>query len=218
MLASADPVHVTGATMTASRISGAARYTAARLWRGPDIVQAPSIFFDQVHRTIQAESDPSSRVSSVFVQTDKNGKTTPVNVTSDKLVYVDADRKAVFSGNVLVKTEGSTLTAETADVFLVAAGQQATGQGPSQLDHIVAKGDIKIEQPNRKAIGTQLVYTSREDKFVLTGSPARPPSIFDAERGQIQGDSLTFFTHDGRVLVGSRESSPNITQTKAQRE
>src|SRR5262249_56692461 len=34
MLGSADPVHVTGATMTANRSTGVARFTAARLWRG----------------------------------------------------------------------------------------------------------------------------------------------------------------------------------------
>jgi lipopolysaccharide export system protein LptA len=81
----------------------------------------------------------------------------------------------------------------------------------------VAQGDITIEQTNRKATGKQLVYIAREEKFVLTGSPSQPPSIFDAERGQIQGDSLTFFTHDGRVLVGSGEASPNVTETKVQR-
>ncbi|HLW53507.1 MAG TPA: LPS export ABC transporter periplasmic protein LptC [Candidatus Angelobacter sp.] len=217
MLATAEPVHVTGNTMTASRVGGSARYTAARLWRGPDIVQAPSILFDQAHRTIHAESDSATRVNSVFVQTDKKGKTTPVNVTSDRLDYVDSDRKAVFSGNVLVKIEGSTVTADTVQAILEQRAGQGSAQGGSQLDHIVAQGNIQIEQSNRKAIGKQLVYTAREEKFVLTGSPSQPPSIFDAERGQIQGDSLTFFTHDGRVLVGSGESPQPVTETKVQR-
>jgi lipopolysaccharide export system protein LptA len=216
MLTTAEAVHVTGSSMTASRTAGAARYTAARLWRGPDIVQAPTLFFDQAHRTIQAESGPSARVNSVFVQTDKKGKSTPVNVTSDKLVYVDADRKAVFTGNVLIKIEGATVTATTVQAVLEPRGGAAQNQGGSQLDHIVAQGDIKIEQPNRKATGNKLVYTAKDEKFVMTGSSDQPPSIFDAERGQIQGDSLTFFTHDGRVLVGSDQAAPNITQNKVQ--
>src|SRR5262249_25476351 len=80
----------------------------------------------------------------------------------------------------------------------------------------VAQGDIKIEQPNRKATGNKLVYTAKDEKFVMTGSSDQPPSIFDAERGQIQGDSLTFFTHDRRVLVGSDQAAPNITQIKVE--
>jgi lipopolysaccharide export system protein LptA len=215
MLASAEPVHVTGTTMTAARGNGVARFTAARLWRGPDIVDAPVIVFDQTHRAIQAESDPTARVKSTFVQTEKSGKTTPVNIASDKLTYVDAERRAVFAGNAVVKIENSTMTADTVDAFL----QQRGGpdqQGGSQLDRIVAQGDIQIEQPERKATGSRLVYTARDEKFVLTGSASRPPSIFDAERGQIQGDSLTFFTHDGRLLIGHGESSQPVTETKVQ--
>ena len=201
--------------MTASRGSGVARYTAARLWRGPDIVQAPVIIFDQAHRTIQAESDGTTRVNSTFVQTEKTGKTTPVNIASDRLTYVDGERRAVFAGNAVVRIENSTMTADTVEAFLQQRGGLAQ-PGGSQLDHIVAQGNIQIEQPERKASGTRLVYTARDEKFVLTGSASRPPSIFDAERGQIQGDSLTFFTHDGRLLIGHGESPQPVTETKVQ--
>ena len=211
-LGSADPVHVTGNTMTINRNSGMARYTAARLWRGQQTVEAPVISFDSANRSLKAESDASGRVASVFVQPAKNGKQTPVNVTSDKLSYVDADRKAVFTGHVLVGIEGGTISADTVQVLLRTRGSQTT----NELDRIVAQGDIHIKQPNREATGSQLVYTAAEEKFVLTGPAAHRPSIFDAERGQISGDSLTFFTHDGRVLVGSGEASQIQTQTKVQ--
>jgi lipopolysaccharide export system protein LptA len=216
MLGSADPVHVTGRTMTASRPGGTARYTDARLWRGPDIVEAPSIVFDHDRRSLQAESSKAGRVASVFVQPNKNGKLTPVNVSADKLTYVDSDRKAVFSGTVVVGIEGGTIDADSVQTILRSRGAQSEVQSASQLDRIVAQGNVRIKQPNREASGSQLLYTGAEEKFVLTGSPASPPSIFDAERGQISGDSLTFFTHDGRVLVGSRESSQSQTQTKVQ--
>src|SRR5262249_43801803 len=88
MLGSADPVPVTGNTMTATRSSGTARYTAARLWRGQDVVEAPNIVFDRTQRSLQAQADKTARVVSVFVQTDKKGKSTPVNVAADKLSYV----------------------------------------------------------------------------------------------------------------------------------
>lgn len=217
MLSAVDPIHVTGATMTANRGSGLARYTAARLWRGADIVEAPVIVFDDLHRSLQAQKDQSTRVSSVFVQADQNGKTTPVNISSDKLSYVESERKAVFSGKVLARIEGSLITADTVQALLLDRGRQAGSQNGSQLDRIVAQGDIQIQQPpQRRATGSQLVYTPRDERFVLTGSPTRLPSIFDAERGQIVGDSLTFFRRDGRVLVGNGETSYTQTHTKAQ--
>jgi lipopolysaccharide export system protein LptA len=216
MMASGDAIHVTGSSVTASRSSGTARYTAARLWRGADIVEAPIIIFDQPHRSLQAQGNKSARVASVFVQPEKSGKTTPVHVTADKLTYVDSERKAVYSGNVVVQIEGGTISADTAEAFLAARTGQAGGQSASQLERIVAQGDIKIEQTGRKATGSQLVYSAGEEKFVLTGSQGRLPSIFDAEQGQITGDSLTFFTHDGRVLVGSGKSSQSSIPTKVQ--
>ncbi len=214
MLASADPIHVTGTTVTANKSTEIAKYTNARLWQGANIVEAPEIAFDRAHRSLQAQGGQPGQVKSVFVQTDKNGKITPVNVTADKLSYVDSDRKAVFSGKVLVRAEETTIAADTLEVYLLARGTQSDAQAGSRLDHIDGKGDIQIQQPNRKASGSQLVYTAAEQKIVLTGSENKRPSMFDAERGQITGDSLTFFTHDGRVLVGSGESSSDSHPNK----
>jgi lipopolysaccharide export system protein LptA len=207
MLGSADPIHVTGSSATMNSATGVARYTKARLWQGPNIVEAPTISFDRTKRSLQAQGGQGGHVASVFVQKDKNGKLTPVNVTSDRLSYVDADRRAVFSGNVAVRAQDVTISSATVQVILLPNKSQAQTQAASQLDHIEAQGDIKIEQGSRKATGNQLVYTAADEKMVLTGTSERLPSIFDAERGQISGDSLTFFTHDGRVLVGSGETS-----------
>jgi lipopolysaccharide export system protein LptA len=207
MLGSADPIHVTGSSATMNSATGVARYTKARLWQGPNIVEAPTISFDRTKRSLQAQGGQSGHVASVFVQKDKNGKQTPVNVTSDRLSYVDADRRAVFSGNVVVRAQDVTISSATVQVILLPNKSQGQNQTASQLDRIEAQGDIKIEQGSRKAAGNKLLYTAAEEKMVLTGTPEKLPSIFDAERGQISGDSLTFFTHDGRVLVGSGETS-----------
>jgi lipopolysaccharide export system protein LptA len=212
MLASSDPIHVTGSSVNFSSATGVARYTKARLWQGPNIVEAPTINFDRNKRSLQAQGSQAQgsqggQVASVFVQKDKSGKLTPVNVTSDKLSYVDSERKAVFSGNVIVRTQDTTIDSDTVQVILLPRKSQAETQSASQLDHIESQGDIKIQQGGRKATGTRLIYTAAEEKMVLTGTPSKRPSIFDAERGQITGDSLTFFTHDGRVLVGGGEPS-----------
>jgi lipopolysaccharide export system protein LptA len=221
MLGSAEPIHVTGATVTFTAAAGSARYTKARLWQGPDIVEAPVISFDRPRRSLQAQGGQGTRVASVFVQKDSKGKLVPVNVTSDRLSYVDSDRKAVFSGNVIVRAQETTIHSDAVQVILLPKKSQAETKSASQLERIEAQGDIKIEQAARHATGSRLVYTAADEKMVLTGTPAHPPSIFDAERGQITGDSLTFFTHDGRVLVGSGEAPqtqiPNRTQNASKK-
>ena len=146
MLGSADPIHVTGSSATMNSATGVARYTKARLWQGPNIVEAPTISFDRTKRSLQAQGGQGGHVASVFVQKDKNGKLTPVNVTSDKLSYVDAERRAVFSGNVVVRAQDATITSATVQVILLPNKSQAQNQIASQLDRIEAQGDIKIEQ------------------------------------------------------------------------
>jgi lipopolysaccharide export system protein LptA len=130
-------------------------------------------------------------------------------VLADRLAYVDAERKATFSGNVLARSADMTTSAESIQLLLLPAG----GPGSNQLDKMIAQGDVRVQQPNRKASGNQLAYTAQEGKLVMTGTKASRPSIFDAEKGQITGDSLTFYIHDDRVLVDSQESSHTTIQT-----
>jgi lipopolysaccharide export system protein LptA len=221
-----DPVHATAAAMVASRNGDTAKYSGgARLWQGANIIEAPVIVFDRQRRALTASNDTfvqgrDSGVETVFVQTDKSGKTTPVAIKANKFTYSDNDRRAQFEGNVRVKSSDTSITTEHVDVLLRSKSRTAssgsTQESASQVEEIVAQGPIEIEQQNpvRKATGQKLIYTASDGKFVLTGEPGKPPSIFDAERGNITGDSLTFYTHDDRVQIGSSESSRTVTRTR----
>ena len=223
LLASSSPIHVTASSMTVQGASAVAQYSGnARLWQDANVVEAPSIEFDRDHRSMVAHGPgtpgrPTQAVSTVLVQTDKTGKTTPITITSERLNYTDIERQARFDGGVVAKGADLTITAAQMDAFLKARGQMPAGEqlsGEGQLDRITAEGQVVITQPGRQADGDQLVYTAAEDKFVLTGGP---PSIFDAEHGKITGVSLTFFRHDDRVLVEGNETAPTVTQTRVAR-
>jgi lipopolysaccharide export system protein LptA len=239
MLASSDPIHVTSRSMTAHRSPAIAVYTGdARLWQNENIVEAPTLQFDRGNRSLVAQGSGSVEtglrpvragqnpaptqaltqpVSTVLVQKDKNGTVTPVRITSARLNYADAERRIFLDGGVTAKGSDATLTGQQMTVFLLPRSQAAAGAGPGmpgQVERIVAEDRVVITQPTRHATGERLVYTSADDKFVLTGGP---PSIFDAERGKITGDSLTFFRHDDRVLVEGKETSPTVTRTQVAR-
>ncbi|HSZ64515.1 MAG TPA: LPS export ABC transporter periplasmic protein LptC [Terriglobales bacterium] len=232
MLASSDPIHVTSRSMTAHRTSAIALYTGdARLWQNANIVEAPTLQFDRDHRSLVAQgaarsSDKSAdknavpqQVSTVLVQVDKTGKVTPVHITSARLTYTDLERKVFLDGGVTAKTTDTTMTSQQMTVFLLPQSRAKAGSGtgpglPGQVDRIIAENSVVITQPTRHAAGDKLVYTASDDKFVLTGGA---PSIFDAERGKITGDSLTFYRHDDRVLVEGRETAPAVTKTQVAR-
>ena len=233
LLASSSPIHVTSRSMTAHRSPAIAVYAGnARLWQDANVVEAPTIEFDRDHRMMTAQGTATQPVSTVLVQTGRGqiatsgrdgaqpplgtSKTIPVTITSARLKYVDAERRVHLEGGVVAKGADLSVTANQLDAFLLPRNQAAAGQGPaaSQLDRMVATGNVVVQQPGRRATGDKLVYTSAEDKFVLTGGP---PSIFDAEHGKITGDSLTFYNRDDRVLVEGGNSSPTVTQTQVAR-
>jgi lipopolysaccharide export system protein LptA len=224
MFSAAAAVHVTARDLVAQRSAGTATFSGgARLWQGADLVEAPTIQFNRDRRGVDARGSASQPVHSVFVQAGQNGRTVPVNVASARLTYTGLDNQAHFTGGVTVQSTDATLKADHIDVILrqQAGGRQLSGQtgqtsesgssGPAQVERIIAQGNVTMVQPGRRATGQRLVYVAADQSFTLTGGP---PSIFDAERGQISGDSLTFYTHDGRVLIGSGQTSQSLTPTR----
>jgi lipopolysaccharide export system protein LptA len=236
LLASSSPIHVTARSMTAHGSAGVALYQGnARLWQDANVIEAPSIEFERDRRFVTAQGTVTRPVQTVLAQTEKDGpqkspdpgkarKTSaaraqngPVAITALKLTYADSERKVHYEGGVVAKGSDFSASSKTADAYLVPRSQTSTNQsatGPGQLDHMVAEGNVRVQQPNRRAEGDKLVYTAADDKFVLTGGP---PSIFDAEQGKITGVSLTFFRRDDRVLVEGEASTPVVTQTRVAR-
>ncbi|MGA7220792.1 MAG: LPS export ABC transporter periplasmic protein LptC [Candidatus Sulfotelmatobacter sp.] len=245
LLASASPIHVTAASMTAHNSPAVAIYQGnGRLWQDANIIEAPTIQFDRDQRFLIAQGTAGQPVSTVLVQgkpsepgmpqlksadaeprragqanktpksAEKSTDASPIAISAARLTYSDKDRTAHYEGGVTAKGTSFSVTAATMDAYLrpriqTSINQQVAGLG--QLDHMIAQGNIVIQQPSRRAEGQQLLYTASDDKFVLTGGP---PSIFDAERGKITGVSLTFFRGDDRVLVEGEASTPVVTQTR----
>ena len=236
LLASASPIHVTARTMTAHGNAGVALYQGnARLWQDANVIEAPSIEFDRDRGFVTALGTAAHPVQTVLAQTEKDGQQKPLDlgkaaktsagraqtglvaITALKLTYADSERKVHYEGGVVAKGSDFTASSKTADAYLLPRSQASPNQsatGPGQLDHMVAEGNVNVQQPNRRAEGEKLVYTAAEDKFVLTGGP---PCIFDAEQGKITGVSLTFFRRDDRVLVEGEASTPVVTQTRVAR-
>ena len=236
LLASSSPIHVTADSMIARSDSGVAVYSGkGMLWQDANVIQAPTISFDRDHRSVSAQGTSSQPVRTILVQVEKaaaagpeerkknsaGNASTTIAMTGQKLTYVDAERRVHYDGGVNAKGADFTASAKSLDAFLLPHSQTSTQQspnGPGQLDHMVAEGDVVIQQPNRRAEGQRLIYTAADDKFVLTGgSPGLLPSIFDAEQGKITGVSLTFFRRDDRVLVEGGANAPVVSTTRMAR-
>jgi lipopolysaccharide export system protein LptA len=194
------------------------------LWQGASIVEANTIDFDRDRRSMIAKAAPTTAngrrklVNTVLPRQDKGGKQAPIQVTSQLLTYADLERVAQFDGGVVVRGADGVTTANHADVYLRAREDAQPDQKPqagnlqsSQLDHIVATGDVHMQQPTRQGWGDKLVYQADQEQFVLTG---KAPHIFDAERGNIWGDSLTFYSRSDRVVVEGSTTHRTVTETR----
>jgi lipopolysaccharide export system protein LptA len=130
-----------------------------------------------------------------------------LTVRADKLDYFDAERRAVYSGQVRGEVEGMTLSADRVDVYFAASPA-------GQVDRIVADGHITAVDPKRRVSGEHAEYLAGPGTIVMTGGH---PSIYDLEQGFTSGQRLTFFIHDDSLLVDGGHQSPTISKRRAVR-
>ena len=80
----------------------------------------------------------------------------------------------------------------------------------SSLDHAFADGKVEIHQtaPDRVRTGTSehAEYYVDDEKIILTGGR---PQFVDPKRGTTQGEKLTWFSNDDRLLVNGVETQPS---------
>ena len=240
--AASEAVEVLAARAELEHDSGLARFfgaaaTPARMWQGGSATEAPFIELRRREGTLAAHGLPGSAdlvhtvltsgnpsaAATLALGANRRGAST-VRVLSRELLYADAGRTAAFTGAVELHQADTTIHAEVATVFLVArtSGPAAVPRAPAfsfgggALDHIVATGGLRIEQPGREATGDRLVYTAADRASVLTGSAARQPVVTDAENGTVSGAAIRFTPGDNGqnivVVSGGGSSQPKLRQ------
>ncbi|TAM81853.1 MAG: hypothetical protein EPN47_10620 [Acidobacteria bacterium] len=204
---SALPTSVVAQRMIADRSSQVVHYEGhVRAWRGTDVVESPSL---DVYRNERRVST-NSRVVTSHLQpgsaktgAEKGGASgpKPITIRADRLDYFDEGRKARYAGNVEFETEDTRIQGDRLDVYF-SSGQKP---GDSEVDRAEAEGHVKIVQPLRYAKGENAVYDAQTGKVVMTGGP---PTVYDAEKGSITGQRLTFYIHNDRLLVDGSANFP----------
>jgi lipopolysaccharide export system protein LptA len=116
--------------------------------------------------------------------------TVPVFATADSMSYSDINRTLHYETDVDIRQGTDRLTSGVADVYLQ--------KESSEVEKTVAQRSVVLTQPNRKGTGDWLQYTSVDEVAILKGNPAR---VEDVEKGSTEGNRLTVYTRDGRVVA-----------------
>ncbi|MHB1023932.1 MAG: LptA/OstA family protein [Acidobacteriaceae bacterium] len=204
----------------------------ARLWQGASQVEAPVLDFERAQQTLTARADTALKtlpVHAVFLSMAKRAGSTSsagigvVRVSSQQMVYSDAAHRADFTGTVQLESMDGKMRADTAEVFLQPASNEAAGASKSagklfggSVQRVMARGQVALQQPGRHGSGEQLVYTAGDGRFVLTGTAAAPPKLVDDVKGTVSGTSLIFNSSNDSVIV-SGKGAGNGAISKAQR-
>jgi lipopolysaccharide export system protein LptA len=200
----------------------------ARLWQQANSVTAPVIVLDRQRETLVAHSaDPANPVRVVLLSSggldahSATGKTAPgsdagastpartpsvIRLRGGDLKYSDAERKALMRGGELAKVVAETPTATSisneVELQLLPAGNHAgTDGGQAQVDRMTARGSVLVTSGSRRGTGEQLLYSGETGEYVLTGTPASPPTMTDSARGTVSGDALIFHSRDDHVTI-----------------
>ncbi|MGB9030805.1 MAG: LptA/OstA family protein, partial [Acidobacteriaceae bacterium] len=204
--------------------------TPARMWQDADSLLAPVIEIDRNQNLLKAWGEGTGTapvVNANFTSAmGANHQQSVVRVHSQTLVYSDKDRQGDFHGAVSAEQSDEIIHADDALLFLkpapvAGATKQASQQPPQaggagQLDHMIATGHVVFTQPGRKGNGEKLVYTASDGTYVLTGTEAAPPQIWDRVHGTTTGAALSFNSQDDSIVVSGGKSSA-VTETRAKK-
>jgi len=220
----------------------------AQVWQEGSRVQAALLLFDGAHHTFSARpAGPGGLVHAVFISapgtTPGAGAPTPgsaVRIASPRMDYSDLRREAVFAGGVAIEGSLGQVRGQRAVAFLTpasgpAASSPASSAAPrmagspasspigspvsGSIERVVVSGEVDLQQPGREATGEQLLYTAASGDYVLTGTPARPPHVVDAQQGNVTGATLLFGAVGSTIVVagepGTRSKATRVrTETR----
>ena len=133
----------------------------------------------------------------------KPGPAPPVTlVKSQKLVYTDTNRLAVYTGDVSLTRVVLTVKCATLQAYMN-DGKPVDGKTPdSRIDRAIADGKVEVVQSavGRQRIGTSEhgEYYTNEGKIILTGGQ---PYLKDSLKGDEKGDKVTYFTNSDKIVT-----------------
>lgn len=214
MLDSKEPMQATAKSMTSTKGGQRIHYEGdAKAWQGANRVNSSTLDIDQETHVMEAHG----KVETQFVDKsgdDKSGKaksgpTAFTKVTASDLVYNTETRIAYYTGGVHLERPGLTVDSKELKAYL------NDSDADSSLDKAIADGAVKIYSVStektgkgkRTRTGTSEhgEYYEKEQKVILTGGR---PLVTDSTKRSTQGDELTWWANDDRLLVNGIESRP----------
>jgi lipopolysaccharide export system protein LptA len=160
-----------------------------------------SLFLFSISAEAQGKKD-TGKSGGKGLQTEKGfgftASRAPIDITSDTVEADQKTNKVTFKGNVIAKQEDTTLYANILTILY--------DPNTKKLKEIIAIGNVKVVQLDRRATGQKATFDQDKNKVVLDGE-----AVVREGTNVIRGERITFYVDEERSVVeggkGSRVST-----------
>lgn len=182
---------------------------------------AAALLFAVAAATAAPKAPEPASTSPVQILPGTNSKE-PITIEADKLVYFDKEKKAIYSGNVVVVQGDTKMTSSAMTVFLdqaptdagkpappaaQPAGDSQQG-GPAQgsgIKRLEAAGPVTVVSKTQVATGDSGVYDKVENRVQLIGHV----TLSDGSN-VTKGDKLTYDLKTGMAVIETSSKSGRV--------
>ena len=125
----------------------------------------------------------------------------PIDINSETVEANQKQNVFLFKGNVVAKQEDITLYANTLTIFY---DPETKG-----IKTVVAMGNVKVVQFDRRATGQKITFSQDENKVVLEGE-----AVVREGENVIRGERVIYYIDEDRSVVeGGKGGRVNTTIT-----
>jgi LPS export ABC transporter protein LptC len=192
-----SPVYLQGDRAELNHDTGVATYFGnGRMWQDDNFVRADTITLFREQKQMEGRGHVQSALYQAKQKTGNATAVVPVFATADYMKYSDPDRLLHYENNVDIKQGTDRMTSGVADVYLQKDG--------NEVERTIAQKNVVLIQPGKRGTGDWCQYTSADEVAILKGNPAH---VEDAEQGTTDGNRLTLYRRENRVVVDDTRGS-----------
>ncbi|MGZ8844232.1 MAG: LPS export ABC transporter periplasmic protein LptC [Pyrinomonadaceae bacterium] len=192
-----SPVYVAGDRAEMNLDTGQATYSGgARTWQDDNYVRGDSITFYREEKRMESWGHVQSALYQAKQKNANSTEVVPVFATAEFMRYSDSERLLHYETNVDIKQGTDRMTSGVADVYLQ--------KEVNEVERTIAQKNVTIVQPGRRGTGDWCQYTAADEVAVLKGNPAH---VEDAEQGTTDGNRLTMYRRENRVVADDTRGS-----------
>ncbi len=192
-----SPVYISGDRAEIDHDSGRAVYSgSARMWQDDNYVHGDSITLYREEKKMESWGHVQSALYQAKQKTGNSTAVVPVFATADFMRYSDTERLLHYENNVDIKQGTDRMTSGVADVYLE--------KDVNEVERTITQKNVTIVQPGRRGTGDWCQYTTADEVAVLKGNPAH---VEDAEQGTTDGNRLTMYRRENRVVADDTRGS-----------